>query len=1063
MTQSQVRERDGVERLVEEQAALRRVAMLVARGAPPSEVFAAVAQEAAQVLHLPNAAVSRFDDDGATITVIAVCDERPHAFQPGSRWPLDGPSMSAQILRTGRPARVESYSGLAGTLAAGARESGFERTAGAPIVVDGRVWGVISTSSPDAPLPDDVEHRLAAFTELAATAISNGQAHEEITRLAEGQAALRRVATLVAEGVGTDELLASVADEVAGVVGLPGVTIDRYDTDGSTTTLAAHGEHIWSVGSRWPLDPVSLAATVLQTGSPARIDDYSDLPGTIAGAARVAADKPIVGVAAAPIIVDGKVWGMIGVGAKPGLHVPADTEARLLGFTELVGTAIAKGLARDGLTRLAEEQAALRRVATLVAEGAPPGAVFEAVVAEVGRLVPADAAALSRYETDDSVTIIGGWDKRGGYIPVGTRHPVGQGTLARLILDSHGHGRVESYADASGPLADVVRDRLSWRSAVGAPIAVEGGLWGLVAIASTTDEALPVGAEERLAQFAELLATAIANAESRGALTQLADEQAALQRVATLVARGVPPAELFEAVIREAGRLVGADAGALLRYEGGCNVAVMSSWTRTGRPPAIGTQHPITRGMASWQVLETRKPARVASYAGMPDPGAATARELGWQSAVATPVIVAGQLWGVAIVSSMTAEPLQIGTEQRLAQFTELVATAIANSEAREELTRLAEEQAGLRRVATLVAEGRRPTEVFQAVSAEVGRLVPADAAALCRFEADGTVTTLGGWTRTGTHEFNTGGGYALERGTAARLVRDTHRPARIEGYEGVRGAGAGAAREAGWRSTVAAPIVVEGGLWGVINVASTSDDPLPPDTEERLAEFTELLATAIANAESRAELDASRARIVATADATRRRIERDLHDGAQQQLVLLALELRAVQAAASPTLGADRAKLSHIAEGLTNVLDELREIALGIHPATLVEGGLGPALNTLAHRSPIPVELDVPPVGRLPEPVEVAAYYVVSEALTNAAKYARASVVRVTVEAGDSVLRVVVRDDGIGGADPTRGSGLLGLKDRAEAIGGSIALQSRTGAGTSLDVELPLDDGGSG
>jgi signal transduction histidine kinase len=234
---------------------------------------------------------------------------------------------------------------------------------------------------------------------------------------------------------------------------------------------------------------------------------------------------------------------------------------------------------------------------------------------------------------------------------------------------------------------------------------------------------------------------------------------------------------------------------------------------------------------------------------------------------------------------------------------------------------------------------------------------------------------------------------------------------------------------------------------------------PLPPDTEERLAGFTELVATAIANAESRAELDASRARIVATADATRRRIERDLHDGAQQQLVTLALEVRAAEKAVPPELSEQRADLAHVAEGVTNVLDGLREIALGLHPSVLTEGGLGPALNTLAHRAPIPVELDVHADGRLPEPVEVAAYYVVSEALTNAAKHAHASRVRVDVDVRDRVLRVAVRDDGDGGAEPARGSGLLGLKDRAEAIGGSISVESPPREGTCLVAELPLDD----
>jgi signal transduction histidine kinase len=257
----------------------------------------------------------------------------------------------------------------------------------------------------------------------------------------------------------------------------------------------------------------------------------------------------------------------------------------------------------------------------------------------------------------------------------------------------------------------------------------------------------------------------------------------------------------------------------------------------------------------------------------------------------------------------------------------------------------------------------------------------------------------------------------------------------------------------------VGAPIIVEGRLWGVVSVGSKTDRLLPPETEERLGEFTELLATAIANAESHEELDASRARILATADATRRRIERDLHDGAQQQLVSLALELRAAQAAIPTEFGEHRAELSHVIDGLTGVLDGLREIALGIHPAMLAEGGLEPALKTLARRSPIPVELDVRAEGRLPEPVEVAAYYVVSEALTNAAKYARASVVHVDLQASERSLRVAVRDDGLGGADPARGSGLLGLKDRAEAIGGTISLRSPHGAGTSLQVELPLDD----
>jgi signal transduction histidine kinase len=287
--------------------------------------------------------------------------------------------------------------------------------------------------------------------------------------------------------------------------------------------------------------------------------------------------------------------------------------------------------------------------------------------------------------------------------------------------------------------------------------------------------------------------------------------------------------------------------------------------------------------------------------------------------------------------------------------------------------------------------------------------------------------------------------------------VLRTGRPARIDGDAGADGASGVTYPDAGIRSSVGAPIILDDRIWGLMTVGTSGGQPLPPDTEARLADFTDLLATAIANGESRAGLAASRARIVAAADQTRRRLERDLHDGAQQRLVSLGLELRAAQAALPPQLADVQAELSRVADGVTSVLDELREIARGIHPAILAEGGLGPAVRMLARRCPIPVEVDVRAAARLPERVEVAAYYIVSETLTNAAKHANASVVHVDVEAVDGILRLRVGDDGAGGADPTRGSGLVGLKDRVEAIGGVIAFSSPPGAGTSMVVELPL------
>jgi signal transduction histidine kinase len=386
-------------------------------------------------------------------------------------------------------------------------------------------------------------------------------------------------------------------------------------------------------------------------------------------------------------------------------------------------------------------------------------------------------------------------------------------------------------------------------------------------------------------------------------------------------------------------------------------------------------------------------------------------------------------------------------------KLTELVASALADSQADEDFRWLAEEQAALRRVATLVARGAPPAEVFDAVTGEAGRLVGADEAVLRRYETDGTGTTVSSWSRTGT-SLAAGTRFPNDRDTVSWQIFQSGQPGRIDNFAERPGECAAACRDLGWRSAVAAPVIVAGRTWGMAIAASKRAMPLPPDTEARVSEFTDLVATAIANAESRAELAASRARIVVTADATRRRIERDLHDGTQQRLVSVALELRAAQAEVPPQ---HRAALSHAIEELTSAVDELREIARGIYPAILGDGGLGPALKTLGRRSAVPVKVTVQAMARLPEPVEIAAYYIVSEALANAAKHAHASVVHICVEERDRVLRVGVDDDGRGGADLARGSGLLGLKDRAEAVGGTMSLQSAPGEGTSLQVELPL------
>jgi signal transduction histidine kinase len=373
------------------------------------------------------------------------------------------------------------------------------------------------------------------------------------------------------------------------------------------------------------------------------------------------------------------------------------------------------------------------------------------------------------------------------------------------------------------------------------------------------------------------------------------------------------------------------------------------------------------------------------------------------------------------------------------------------------ELQRLLEQQSALRRVATLVAKTASPSEVFDVVTREVGLVSGGDLARMERYETDGSVTGLAGWSRD-AGQLAVGTRFTLEGVSIAALVRASGRPVRIDSFADASGPIAEEARALGIKSSVGCPIVVAGRLWGVIAASRRSDEPFPADTESQMAEFTELVATAIANAESRAELAASRSRVVAAADETRRRIERDLHDGAQQRLVSLALRLRGAASAVPPDQQEVQAELAGVRSGLDGVLEDLREMSRGIHPAVLSEGGLAPALRTLARRSAVPVVLEVDAAERLPERIEVAAYYVVSEALTNAAKHANASAVHVDVAMNGEKLQLAIRDDGVGGADPSRGSGLIGLKDRVEAAGGTIVVESVTGAGTSLSVEFPVD-----
>ncbi|MFL5842480.1 MAG: PAS domain S-box protein [Thermoleophilaceae bacterium] len=375
--------------------------------------------------------------------------------------------------------------------------------------------------------------------------------------------------------------------------------------------------------------------------------------------------------------------------------------------------------------------------------------------------------------------------------------------------------------------------------------------------------------------------------------------------------------------------------------------------------------------------------------------------------------------------------------------------------DSRQALARLADGQAALRRIATLVAREVAPDQVLEAVASEVHRLIGPDTTSLHRFEPGGMWTVVAALGFRGEVR----PGFRWDPGESPPGAADVRagRAVRIEDY----GAASGTLRDVihaeGIAGAVASPIVVTREVWGVIVVA-WRDVPLPAETEARLTEFSEIAGLAIANADSRAELAASRARVVAAADETRRRIERDLHDGTQQQLVSLVLGLRATESKVPGDLDGIRADISRTADALTSAVEDLQEMSRGIHPAILARGGLAPALKALARRAGVRVELDVRGDRELPQAVEVASYYVVSEALTNVTKHGRASVAHVELEMTSSTVQLVIRDDGVGGADPTRGSGLIGLSDRVAALGGTIAIASPPGRGTTVTASIPID-----
>ena len=610
-------------------------------------------------------------------------------------------------------------------------------------------------------------------------------------------------------------------------------------------------------------------------------------------------------------------------------------------LTALVDTAIATTKARANATVLAQEQAALRRVAELVARESSSQEIFQAVTEEAARVFDTEAVGLLRCESDGTATLVAQSQTPWDTPPVGTRLTLDGDNVIVQVVRTRQAARADDWADATGAVA-AMAGVLGVRSSVATPVVVAGRIWGVMIAATSRHELLPDTAESRLQQFTGLVSTAIANAAARAELSRLAEEQAALRRVAELVARDSPQTEVFCAIAEEARGSLN-EALRMVRFEGSDSVLVVAAADGSHSDVLpVGARIPLGGNNAISSVYRTGEPARIDDYRQASGPIADLVRSRGLRSVVATPIVVSGRPWGAMLLAAFGEEPVSLDGECRIGQFSELMATAIANDKARAEIKRLAEEQAALRRVATLVAEGASPGALFDAVAVEMERLLGADSVSLVRYELNDKVTTLVD--------------RIADSPRSASDMRVSHRGDNV--ITSVRRTG----RAARVRLSVGAPIIVQGRLWGVVTGNWDRERRPPDDTEERMAQFAQLLGTAIANADSLDQLKASRARLVTADDAARRRVVRDLHDGAQQRLVHTIVTLKLARQALRGNLEDAEPLVVKALEYATQGNAELRELAHGILPAVLTNGGIVAGVEALVERLDLPIHVDSRP-----------------------------------------------------------------------------------------------------
>jgi signal transduction histidine kinase len=682
---------------------------------------------------------------------------------------------------------------------------------------------------------------------------------------------------------------------------------------------------------------------------------------------------------------------------------------------------------------LQEQGAAFRRVTRLITRDADLETLFAAVVSEVARLLDA-SAWLVRHDAGGRRTVLAS---------------IGDPALPQGSLSAN---------EASTLLA----------SAATSTVIVDGATWGVLGARPQDTSRLEAAA--CVDDFAELVSIAVASASSRSAVRRQAGAHAALRHVATLVAEGSSLSDLFAAVARAVVQAIEADAISVERIDPDRSTTVVASLDAPTFP--IGSRWPVDEPGLHSSLIASGRPVRVDDVSDLSGTAGDALRASAIRSLVAAPIVVNGAVWGLMWVGGKRAEPLATATETRLRDFAEFAAVAVANGDSRNRLRRLADSEASLRRVATLAAEGATPPQLLSAVAHEAARILDGSTVAIVEYDADDSFRVVA------AHNdpvFVVGSSWPVVESGLAAVVRDTKAPVRMDDVAEGTGTVADAGRAGGLASVIGAPIVVDGNVWGMILVGLRDRrDALPhftgwytsrmlsssasgDEVESRLVSFTELVGTAISRAQAQSELIASRARIVQAGDEAMRRIERDLHDGAQQRLVALALHLQQLRADVPADDEATRRRLEQVGHELKSVIEEVQELSRGVHPAQLTVGGLRPSLRALARRSPIPVEVSVDVPERPPASVETAVYYVVSEALANAIKHSGATAVSVDVVGDSRSVRATVTDDGVGGAERGAGSGLTGLSDRVHALAGSFGVASPRGGGTTIAVELPV------